>query len=206
MTLDSQKSLTRREKEILLLLQSTIETTGCAPSYRSLMQLLGLSSPATVHKHIQNIKLKGYLEKSPDSRVVVANKLSPKTATVTVPIVGSIAKGKKLRFFQSVSQCELPSHLLTKNQNCYGFIAEDNSFSSEHIIQGDLLVIETRTSPKDNEYVLATDSSAGCELGRYVTREVCLIDTTTREPILYLDDPIRQIKGIITLIYRSLKS
>jgi repressor LexA len=203
MTLAINISLTKRENELLHLLSSSIEARGCTPSYRELMQLLGLSSPATIHKHIQNIKKKGYLKEAPDSRQLVPCQKPSDETIGSVPVIGSVVRGEKLQFFSKVTLCHLPRTLIAKNSSYYGFIASDDSFSAESILQGDLLIIETKTAPTADALILAVGNDSGAEIGRYVPREVCLVSSVTKTPLLYLENPTIQIKGVVSSLLRS---
>lgn len=55
------KPLTPKQKSMLDLIRYSILANGYAPSYEELAQLAGLSSLATVHKHIITLATKGYI-------------------------------------------------------------------------------------------------------------------------------------------------
>ena len=57
-------ALTRRQKEIYEFVRSFLDREGYAPSLEEIAAHFGLSSVATVHKHIQNLVEKGLLRKS----------------------------------------------------------------------------------------------------------------------------------------------
>jgi repressor LexA len=56
--------LTRRQKEIYEFVRSFLDREGYAPSLEEIAAGFGLSSVATVHKHIQNLVDKGLLRKA----------------------------------------------------------------------------------------------------------------------------------------------
>ena len=53
--------LTKRQKEILDYIREYLEAEGYAPSLEEIGSRFGLSSVATVHKHVQNLVEKGLL-------------------------------------------------------------------------------------------------------------------------------------------------
>lgn len=204
MTSAYKQLLTKREQEILFIVTSTTQSLGHFPSYRELMHLLGLSSPATVYKHIQNIKSKGYLGEKPDSRRVLSTDNSPSsTENITIAIIGSIAKGEKLHFFTTVSLCNLPGTLISKEYSSYGFVAQNNSFITSHIKQGDLLVVQTRKEPKLEELVLIQHKKEGLQLGHYRQNSFQNSYIVTAERNYHAEDPDLQIQGIITFLFRN---
>ena len=56
--------LSKRQKQILDFLQEYVAENGYAPSYEEIADHFGLSSLATVHEHLENLRRKGYIRKS----------------------------------------------------------------------------------------------------------------------------------------------
>jgi repressor LexA len=57
--------MTFSQKIIYECIKKYIEENYEAPSIREICELAGLSSPATVHKHLKNLKEKGYIDIEP---------------------------------------------------------------------------------------------------------------------------------------------
>ncbi len=57
------QSLTKKQKTVLDYVRGFLEEYGHAPSYEEIARGLGLSSVSTIHAHVENLKLKGYLTK-----------------------------------------------------------------------------------------------------------------------------------------------
>lgn len=55
--------LTRRQREILDYLVEFIQGCGYAPSLEEIGRRFGLTSLATVHKHMSNLEAKGYIRR-----------------------------------------------------------------------------------------------------------------------------------------------
>src|SRR5207253_9981321 len=56
-------ALTKRQKEVLDFIADFVEENGYSPSYEELAQGLKLASLATVHKHIQALEGRNYLQR-----------------------------------------------------------------------------------------------------------------------------------------------
>ena len=56
-------AITRRQREVYDFLQNFMEEHGYSPSFEEIGAGLGLSSLATVHKHINNLQEKGLLKR-----------------------------------------------------------------------------------------------------------------------------------------------
>ena len=56
--------LTKRQREILDYLNEFISQHGYAPSLEEIGRRFGLSSLATVHKHLTNLQEKGFIKRA----------------------------------------------------------------------------------------------------------------------------------------------
>ena len=86
--------LTKRQREILDYLNEFIQQHGYAPSLEEIGRRFGLSSLATVHKHLTNLQEKGFIKRAWNrSRSV---ELVPSRAggrAVELPLLGYVAAG-----------------------------------------------------------------------------------------------------------------
>src|ERR1700724_979820 len=57
-------TLTRRQKQLVDFLEDYNEEHGYAPTLAEVGQYFGLSSLATVHKHLKNLEGKGYIQRT----------------------------------------------------------------------------------------------------------------------------------------------
>ena len=57
-------ALTRRQRQVLDVIRDFIDTNGYSPSLEEIGSRLGLSSVATVHKHVSHLVEKGFLQKA----------------------------------------------------------------------------------------------------------------------------------------------
>ena len=166
-------ALTKRQSQILSLVQSLTQTNGYPPTYRELMHVLGLSSPATLHKHIQNLIKNGHLKKNARGwRELKATK-SPKQHTPSskeIAIIGAISKGQKIELFAKASYFEVPSALSTRSKSLYGFLISDASFTPQHMLKGDLIVVEAGCDPHSGEMILVRSAKNGAQIGRYLVK------------------------------------
>lgn len=55
-------AVTKRQREVLDFISTFIETNGYSPSYDEIAYAMKLSSLATVHKHIYNLRRKRLIE------------------------------------------------------------------------------------------------------------------------------------------------
>jgi repressor LexA len=114
----SKEELTPKQGELLKVIQTYIGKNGFPPSIREIAKLMGLSSTATVHTHLQALKAKGYI------KVNSSKKRQSRAFEVTdeqsenlnkIPLVGEVAAGTGVIAEENITDYyDLPS-LLTNN-------------------------------------------------------------------------------------------
>lgn len=168
-------ALTKRQSQVLELVQLFTQAKGYPPSYRELMQALNLTSPATIHKHIQTLKKLGHLKEGSrgwrNVKVAKVHKAPAATPLVKVAIIGAIQKGQKPDLYAKSTLIEVPQSLMSgvKSQaTLYGFVVKDSSFADELMQAGDILIVEARDEAKPGELILATSKQHGTVIARAV--------------------------------------
>ena len=91
--------VTRRQKQILDYLSSYSSRNGYAPTLSEIGQQFGLTSVATIHKHLRNLEDKGLIRRqwnrSRAVEVVAAPEARP-VAGVELPLLGVVAAGEPI--------------------------------------------------------------------------------------------------------------
>ena len=86
--------LTKRQREILDYLQDFIQQHGYAPSLEEIGRRFGLSSLATVHKHLTNLQEKGFIKRAWNrSRSVEMIPTNTAGRSLDLPLLGYVAAG-----------------------------------------------------------------------------------------------------------------
>ncbi len=86
--------LTKRQREILDYLNEFIQQHGYAPSLEEIGQRFGLSSLATVHKHLTNLQEKGFIKRAWNRSRSVELLAGPSGGrAVELPLLGYVAAG-----------------------------------------------------------------------------------------------------------------
>ena len=99
-------AITRRQKEVIDFLFSFIQKNGYSPSYEEIASGLGLSSLATVHKHVTNLQNKGLLQRAHNrSRSIdVLPVRSGKKGSDRLPLLGRIAAGQPVEAIETAEK------------------------------------------------------------------------------------------------------
>ena len=89
-------ALTRRQREIFDYVSGFVADHGYSPSLEEIASAFGLSSVATVHKHVKHLVDKGYLRKAWNrSRSVEPVPEEEAPESFHLPILGTVAAGRR---------------------------------------------------------------------------------------------------------------
>ena len=147
--------LTKRQREILDYLNDFIQQHGYAPSLEEIGRRFGLSSLATVHKHLTNLQEKGFIRRSWNrSRSVELVPVKASGRAVELPLLGYVAAGKPIEAVTGNESISVPEDLVGK-KDTYVLRVRGDSMIDEHIRDGDFVIVEDRKVADNGEMVIA---------------------------------------------------
>lgn len=150
---------TRRQKEILDYIAGFIERHGYEPSYAQIARHFGISSKATVAKHIQALERRGLIARRRESNGFILRVVAEGDANgwCEIPLLGRIAAGLPMDAIIDAETIPVPRFLLgrVRAENVYALRVVGDSMIDEHICDGDIALIENRTEACDGEIVVA---------------------------------------------------
>ena len=147
--------LTRRQREILDYLKEFIDERGYAPSLDEIGGRFGLSSLATVHKHLMNLQEKGFIRRTWNrSRSVELVQARTGGRAVDLPLLGHVAAGEPIEAVTSAETVTVPEDLVGSRET-YALRVRGSSMIDEQIRDGDLVIVENRRAARNGEMVVA---------------------------------------------------
>ncbi|HYE26492.1 MAG TPA: transcriptional repressor LexA [Clostridia bacterium] len=165
-------ALTKRQRQVYDYIADFVRSNGYSPSFEEIGQALGLSSLATVHKHVTNLEEKGLIKRDYNrSRSIDVLPLRPRakaaaaTADFTLPLVGRIAAGRP------VEQVEQPETIsltdFTRAKDVFVLQVTGESMQDEHIVDGDYVLVEKSQTAHNGEIVVALVEGSETTLKRF---------------------------------------
>ena len=151
---------TQRQKEILDYITRFIARHGYEPSYAQIARHFGVSSKATIAKHIAALERRGLLSRRREDgafNLAVTIEDLPTDAICEVPLLGRIAAGAPIDAVEDAQPISVPRFLLgrVRPERVYALRVKGDSMIDEHICDGDIALIENRTEARDGEIVVA---------------------------------------------------
>jgi repressor LexA len=198
--------LTKRQKETFDFIADFVRSNGYAPTLEEIGEHFGLSSPATVYKHVQQLVSKGFLRKTRHQGrglEIVDTKTGP---AFEAPVLGEITVGRPVEAPAQTEVVELPRGF-SSTAPVYLLRVRGTTFEDELLADGDLVVIEDRPSARDGEVVLALLHGQVSAIGRYYSEPShARLEPLRegREP-LYVPEGQLQIRGVILGTLRTFR-
>ena len=196
--------LTKRQREILNYLADFIQQQGYAPSLEEIGQRFGLSSLATIHKHLTNLEGKGFIRRSWNkSRSVEIVPTKHGAQSRELALMGYVAAGEPIEAVATLESIAVPEMIIGNNR-AYVLRVRGDSMIDEQIRDGDYVVVEDRKTAENGEMVIALLNNAEVTL-KMLFREndsVRLQPANRKmEPIVIREVDLR-IQGVVVGIMR----
>src|SRR5437899_3556034 len=143
--------LTKRQREILDYLNEFIQQHGYAPSLEEIGRRFGLSSLATVHKHLTNLQEKGFIKRAWNrSRSVEMIPTRAGGRAIELPLLGYVAAGLPIEAVASNETIAVPEDLVGK-RDTYGLRGRGDSVLDEQVRGRDCVVVEDRKTADNGD-------------------------------------------------------
>jgi repressor LexA len=197
--------LTKRQREVLDYLNDFIQQHGYAPSLEEIGRRFGLSSLATVHKHLTNLQEKGFIKRAWNrSRSVEMVPTRTGGRAIELPLLGYVAAGSPIEAVAGTETIAVPENLVGKRDS-YVLRVKGDSMIDEQIRDGDYVIVEDRRSAENGEMVIAMLHGSDVTLKK-LYREQGRIRLQPAnpaiQPILASPDDV-QIQGVVVGVMRK---
>lgn len=195
--------MTRRQKQVLDFVQTYLRRHGYAPSLEEIGRHLGMTSLATVHKHLTRLESRGVIRRrAHQSRSVEVLDRPESGGTTSVPLLGRVAAGRPIEPVETAESVALPEDLLGKGET-FALRVVGDSMIGDGILDGDVVVVESRPDAPNGATVVAVVRGEATVKRFYRRRgRIHLIPANERvEPIVASDDDV-QVRGVVIGLLR----
>jgi repressor LexA len=197
--------LTKRQREILDYLQDFIQQHGYAPSLEEIGRRFGLSSLATVHKHLTNLQEKGFIKRAWNrSRSVEMIPTGSAGRSLDLPLLGYVAAGVPIEAVATNETIAVPEDLVGR-RDTYVLRVRGNSMIDEQICDGDFVIVEDRKTAQNGETVVALLGGSDVTLKK-LYRENGRVRLQPANPAMqpiFIDPEQVQVQGVVVGVMRK---
>lgn len=156
------RDITARQQQILEFIEEHQRHHGYPPSVREIGEAVGLSSPSSVHSHLNSLVEAGYIKRDPSKPRAIMIVDGEDTAvparssrTRDIPVLGRIAAGTPILAAEHVEDVlTLPVDLVGDGP-VFLLEVKGDSMIDAGIHEGDLVAIHKQADARDGEIVAA---------------------------------------------------
>jgi repressor LexA len=201
-------ALTRRQRQVLDVIREFIERNGYSPSLEEIGEELGLSSVATVHKHVSHLVQKGHVRRSWNQNRSIEPVLpdpAQGAAAFDLPLYGSIAAGLPLEAVVHSESIGVPADMVRRPAETFVLRVNGDSMIDEQIRDGDFVVVEKRETAADGETVVALVDDHDATLKRFFRDcgTVRLVPANPAVPTIERPADRVQVQGVVVGVLRK---
>lgn len=204
-------SLTSRQREILDLISSTVQDRGYPPSVREIGDVVGLSSPSTVHSHLSTLAAEGFIRRDPSKpraiEVISDDGAIPisRAAVRDVPLVGSIAAGSPILAEEDIEEVyPLPTELVGQ-EPVFMLKIRGDSMIDLGIFDRDYVVVQKQQTASNGQIVaaLVEGEEATVKTFKRTGNGITLLPANENyEPMVFTDGV--EILGVVVAVLRRI--
>lgn len=157
------EKLTKKQQVIYDYIKNYIIENSYPPSIREIAKGVDLSSTATVHVHLKNLKQKGYIKinESKNRAIELVEELDKvidqlANNIVRVPNLGTVTAGNPIEAIETPDEfIDLPSYLVPSNSQVFTLNVKGDSMINIGVHDGDTAIIEKTANVRNGDHVVA---------------------------------------------------
>ena len=158
----SEATLAGKRRRILEFIAEQIRERGYPPSVREIGEAVGLTSPSTVHTHLQVLQREGYLQRDPTKPRAIIVRWEPSSGAAIrvrpvshVPLIGHVAAGTGVLAEESVEELLPIPQDFTGSGELFMLKVRGDSMIEAGILENDTVIIRKQDTAETGDIVVA---------------------------------------------------
>jgi len=208
----ADKKISARQLHILEFISAQMRDRGYPPSVREIGEAVGLTSPSTVHSHLNTLTRLGYLRRDPTKSRAIEVRWDPNSGVVMdrrpvrhVPLVGDVAASTNVLAQENVEELyPMPSDF-TGEGDLFMLRVRGDSMVDLGILDGDFVIAAQQSTANSGDIVVAgiPGDEATVKTYRPDGAEVVLVPANpTMEPMRFSADEVDIYGRVVTVMRR----
>lgn len=204
--------ISKRQRDILTFIEQQMRERGFPPSVREIGEAVGLTSPSTVHSHLNTLQRLGYLRRDPSKPRAIEVRYDPNSGAVMerrptrhVPLVGDVAAGTDVLAEENVEELlPLPADF-TGEGELFMLRVRGDSMIELGILDKDFVVASQVDHPNNGDIVVAGIPGGEATVKTYERSgaDVTLVPAnSSMEPMTFRADEVEVYGKVVTVMRR----
>ena len=143
-----------KRAEILEFVTTKVTEDGYVPSVREICKAVGLSSPATVHYHLNQLCEEGLISKEPNKkRVIRLTNQQCGGSFIKIPVVGRVTAGQPILAQEDIEDyIQVPADQI-RGRETFALTVRGDSMINAGILDGDIIIVLRTPVAEDGQIV-----------------------------------------------------
>jgi len=198
--------LTSQENNALKFIRQYLAQYGFAPKFKEIGLAIGVNSQGTVHRYVQALEDKGYIERAKGNARGMNLVDLPLVSPPIIPLVGKIAAGLPIEAIEDQQELNLAEMFM--GPELFALRVSGDSMIGVGILDNDYVIIRKQPDARDGDIVVAMIDRVEATLKRFKRKseqEVALIpENADMESMVYAAERVK-IHGVLVGQMRSYK-
>jgi len=198
--------LTSQENNALKFIRQYLAQYGFAPKFKEIGLAIGVNSQGTVHRYVQALEDKGYIERAKGNARGMNLVELPLVSPPIIPLVGKIAAGLPIEAIEDQQDLNLAEMFM--GPELFALRVSGDSMIDAGILDNDYVIIKKQPVARDGDIVVAMIDRVEATLKRFKRKneqEVALIpENADMETMVYAAERVN-IHGVLVGQMRSYK-
>jgi len=196
--------LTSQENNALKFIRQYLAQYGYAPKFKEIGLAIGVNSQGTVHRYVQALEDKGYIERAKGNARGMNLVDLPLVSPPTIPLAGKIAAGLPIEAVEDQQELNLAEMFM--GPELFALRVTGDSMMDAGILDNDYVIIRKQPVARDGDIVVAMIDKVEATLKRFKRKseqEVELIpENADMETMVYAAERVN-IHGVLVGQMRS---
>jgi repressor LexA len=205
--------ISARQRQVLDFIEQQMRERGYPPSVREIGEAIGLTSPSTVHSHLNTLQRLGYLRRDPTKPRAIEVRWDPNSGAVMerrpvrhVPLVGDVAAGTDVLAEENVEELLPVPADFTGDGELFMLRVRGDSMIEAGILGGDYVIAVQQPTASNGDTVVAGIPDGEATVKKYSRRgsKVTLTPANASMDPIVLDEADVAIYGRVVTVMRRL--
>ena len=208
----ADKPLTKRQRQILEVIEAAMRERGYPPSVREIGEAVGLTSPSTVHAHLASLQRLGFLRRDATKPRAMEVRFDPTSGAPVerrpvrhVPLVGDVAAGVNVLAHENVEETMPVPADFVGDGDLFMLRIRGDSMIELGILDGDYVVVHSQTTADKGDVVVAGIPGEEATVKVFQRRgpKIVLEPANARlEPMVFEAEDVQVFGRVVTVMRR----
>jgi repressor LexA len=208
----SGTKITARQRQVLDFIELQMRERGYPPSVREIGEAIGLTSPSTVHSHLNTLQRLGFLRRDPTKPRAIEVRWDPNSGAAMerrpvrhVPLVGDVAAGTDVLAEENVEELLPVPADFTGEGELFMLRVRGDSMIDAGILDGDFVVVAQQPTAANGDIVVAGIPGGEATVKEWSAKNGSVTLTpknATMAPMVFAEDDVDLYGKVVTVMRR----